>query len=1286
MATWYNRIFHRAVVLFILILSLSLLIPASWLLTTRSGLQYVLSSVFAYTELPIRYQNLQGAIVSGVKADYVEYRSSSLTVEISHFSTNFRLLPLIYKKLAFFDVNAESVKVDLAGSSAKTNNKNVNTPNTSNGGLPISIGIDNVRINNLIVMSPGKTEFEASKVKLRRSKVSNRFEFANLKFDTRFGSLKGSGELGFGELADVKLDTHWTSKKIDNVAAMQGSTEISGSYQNFKLITNVRSPHQLDIRANISDLFSSLTWQATITGQLTPSALLGTSKIPNIDQLNVTSSGSLKQFNFGARGQLGRSDIGYWAFKLDSKTQNGVWTVDHFQLASKKSAALLQGTGTLEVMQENIQKSPISLRLQWRDLNWPIATNTLVHNFKGNATLQGSLQQYQLQISDAAIRVSQQDITGINVSAQGNEQSLSINSFSCRYLSGDIKGKLDLAWAKNLQSKATIYVSAIDPASIFPDWPGKLSTQLSINAESIGDNWNVSANIAQSSGHLNRINIDSASAYIELKQGQYLIRNLNISAGSNKVSGNLHYIHSDNKDSDTLKASWRVNLKDVGKLFPDAAGAINSSGSISGGLVHPVMSMDLTLQNFRFEQYEFGKLRANIGAEMRDSGKLNVKASADNIQIKGNKLQSLALQVTGFMKQHKLILNSQLAKDTGAIRIFADGEYSDEKWRGKITDAAITTSNYGDWQLQQPANLIVASQTVQLQTLCLSDKKQGGVICNQVNVALPNSWAGHTSIKEFPLTGFNVIMPANLRIATGMLSGEINYDINNGLIKLLQADLQSPDGRVNYRQYSGSERLQDYKRLQFHVEHNEKGVQITNRIDLVNTGTMSMRLNLPGMQDISTIDTSQAVEGDVRMDLNNLSLLSLVFPDIQDITGKKHTQFTIAGTIAKPLLVGSSHITAQQLSVPALGVKLTQLDLKANSNTKREIDLSGQVNSGKGSVTLNGSLQDYSADNPTAKIHITGENFLAEKTPELMLEVSPNLTVALKDRKLTLDGEIRVPRANIQQLETSNSLQPSSDLVLVDSEKPEKSPAPELQLSASVRIKIGKEVKIQQQDAIGRQLVGRLEGELLVKVQPDAVSVASGEIRIVDGKYTVYGQELTIETGKLIYSSVPLSQPTLDIEAVKYIGSDVRVGVQIIGPANNLQTKLISTPAMDDSTIMSYLIFGRPYDTATASQQDKSQLVAGAASIVGLNTVTKDLAKELGIDEISVQVDQATQQNILVFGQNLSRNLYLKYITGASQALNALQLEYKLTDKWIFRTETKEQSQGADLFYQIKTK
>ena len=1142
MASGQSRKFGRGLLLITTILVLGLLVAGSWLLETRSGLRYTLNTVFEYTELPIRYQNLQGTILTGIKADYVEYRSPAVTVEIKQFSTKVRLIPLVYKKLSFFAVNADRVKVDLADSANQSDEANavnsINTANKSSAGLPISIGINNALLKNVMIMSAGQTVFEASKFKIRQSKVSDRFDFDNLKFDTPYGNLKSSGVLGFGKLTDVKLDMQWASKKIDNIDPMMGSTEISGNYQNIKLTSTITSPHQLHIRADFSDLFSNPTWNVTIKGQLIASALLGSNNIPNVDQLNVTSSGNPQQFNLNAKGQLNHSELGGWKFDLDSSANQLQWTVNYLKLASIGTAAKLQGNGTIDVAKEELQKSMVDLKLQWQDLNWPIVKNSTLERFSGNAAIKGTLQKYQMQIRDAAVNILHQEIDNINVSADGNDKSLNIHNFSCGFLAGDVKGNGKFSWEKALQGNATINLTALDPVSIFPEWSGKLSAHMSLDANNAKNTWSVSANISHTTGHLNQVKIDSGSARIALTQGLTKIRDLHIASGSNKVFGNFQYTQSADNHSDEITADWQLDLRDIGKLSPGAAGAVYTSGKISGDLSQPTVSMRLAMRNFRFDQYLVAVLQGSVESEIKDSGGLKVDVSAENVQIKGNKWQSAKLQVTGSMQQHKLFLNSQLAKDAGAVRIEAVGGYSDKVWRGHIADVTVNTSKYGDWDLLKPAKLEVTSNTVQMQKLCLAVKKHEGIVCNQVNVTLPNTWAGQAIITKFPLSGFNVIMPANLRIASGMLSGEINYDIDDGVIKKLQADLQSPAGSVNYRQYSGSEKLQDYKSLQLIVDNNDNGVQISNKIDLVDTGSMSMQLSFPGMQNISTVSSSQPVKGDLRMDLNNLGLLSLVFPDIQDITGKKHTQFTIAGTIAKPLIIGTSHITAQELSIPAVGIKLTQLDLRASSNANREIELNGQVNSGKGNLKLTGSLQDYSADKLTAKIHLVGANFRASATPELTLDISPDITVLLKDQKLTLNGDVRVPSANIQQLDTSSSLQPSSDLVMVDSEKSKKPPTPELQLATSLRIKLGKEVKIQRQDAFGRQLVGRLEGELLIKEQFDGLSVASGEIRIVDGKYTVFGQELSIEPGKLIYSSVPLTQPTLDIEAVKYVGTD----------------------------------------------------------------------------------------------------------------------------------------------------
>jgi len=1255
---------------------------------TRSGLQFVLDSVFEYTQLPIQYQNLHGTILGGIGADHVEYRSPNVTVVIDKFRTNFKLVPLVYNKLAFYAVNADEVKVILAGDSPQPvaqKDPISSTPkdnSKSNDGIPISFGVDNAALDKLIVISANQAVANVTNFKLHRSKISDRFDFANLQFDTSYASINTSGVLGFGEQADVKLEAQWKSRKIGDVAAMQGATEISGNYRRFKLQTSITSPHQIDIHAEINDLFNRPSWNASLKGKLVLAALFSTDNLPQVNQLSVSSSGNPDQFKLSATGQLSRADAGKWRFDVDALSRHQEWTVNHIVLALKNSSAKFKASGKINLSKADLKNASVDMQFEWSDLYWPISDQQQIEKLKGSASLQGSLQKYQLAVRDAALHYSGQDISGINLTGSGNEKSLNVSDFSCQFLTGRVGGNMELAWQEKLTGTANINASAINPGVFWADWPGKLSTRMSIKASQEGDAWQASVNVAKLSGRLSEIKIDNASSWIGLKPNEYTVRDLKISAGVNKASGRLHIAHSTGKDKGTIEAQWQLDLKNISKLIPNAAGSLTSGGDLSGSVAQPLVSMKFALHNGKYKQYLARRLTGTVSAKLTESGDINTTVTGDEIQIGGNRFHAISLRVAGKTQNHQLLFNSQLNKDAGTVNAAASGGYRDGKWQGRVTDVTVSTKKYGNWDLQEPAELQVAEKMLQLQTLCLKVKYHAGAVCSRVSAIFPNTWIGQATITQFPLSGVNAVMPANLRIASGMLNGEINYDINNGVINLLRAELNSSAGRVNYRQFGDIETLQDYKNLQLKIEHDKKGVFISNQIDLVNTGTMFLNLKLPGLNNISTVTASQPINGELTMDLNNLKLLSLVFPDIQHINGTKHTHFTIAGTINNPMITGTSRITAQDLSIPTLGIKLTDVVLQASSNIYHELTIDGQATSGKGKIKLTGSLQDYTADKLSAKLHITGENIRAVATPELTLDVSPDLTFALKNKKMTLEGEIQVPRANIQQLDTTSSLQPSSDLVLVDGEKPDESTSSDVQLTTAVRIKLGKDVKIQNQDALGRELVGRLEGELLVREQADGLSVASGEIRIVDGKYSVFNQELTIEKGKLIYSAVPVTQPTLDIEAVKKVGTDIRVGVRIYGVATAPQTQLISTPAMDDSSIMSYLVLGRPYDEA--SQQDKAQMAAGIPAM-GLNKITKSLADELGIDEISVQVDQATQQNVLVVGQYFTKKFYMKYIKGASQALNALQLEYKLTDKWILRTETKEQSQGADLFYQIET-
>src|SRR3546814_16054737 len=78
-------------------------------------------------------------------------------------------------------------------------------------------------------------------------------------------------------------------------------------------------------------------------------------------------------------------------------------------------------------------------------------------------------------------------------------------------------------------------------------------------------------------------------------------------------------------------------------------------------------------------------------------------------------------------------------------------------------------------------------------------------------------------------------------------------------------------------------------------------------------------------------------------------------------------------------------------------------------------------------------------------------------------------------------------------------------------------PERNLLIKADVTLKRGDGVRFE-----GCGLKSRLTGSVEAIEQPGIATRARGEINLVDGHYKAYGQDLTIETGKLIFSGGPV--------------------------------------------------------------------------------------------------------------------------------------------------------------------
>ena len=106
---------------------------------------------------------------------------------------------------------------------------------------------------------------------------------------------------------------------------------------------------------------------------------------------------------------------------------------------------------------------------------------------------------------------------------------------------------------------------------------------------------------------------------------------------------------------------------------------------------------------------------------------------------------------------------------------------------------------------------------------------------------------------------------------------------------------------------------------------------------------------------------------------------------------------------------------------------------------------------------------------------------------------------------------------------------------------------------------------------------------------PGLAPRGSGSAEIVAGTYKIYGTEINIQRGRVLFSNSPPDNPGLDIRVAREFSSgssgNTTVGAQVQGTLQRPRLTLFSDPSMPQSDILSYLVLGRAPQGAAANRR-----------------------------------------------------------------------------------------------------
>ncbi len=164
-----------------------------------------------------------------------------------------------------------------------------------------------------------------------------------------------------------------------------------------------------------------------------------------------------------------------------------------------------------------------------------------------------------------------------------------------------------------------------------------------------------------------------------------------------------------------------------------------------------------------------------------------------------------------------------------------------------------------------------------------------------------------------------------------------------------------------------------------------------------------------------------------------------------------------------------------------------------------------------------------------------------------------------------------------------------------------------------------------------------LEGEVHGQKRRGGELILSGAINTVRGTLVVAGREFDLTRGHIMFTGGHEINPELDIVA-QYRVQNYLVSATVGGSANKPTLTLSSIPDLPQADILSVMMFGKPSNQLSGSQQKdlQSQAMSMAGSYAA-SQVGQAVAQALGLGELGV----TTNSGGVGISRYLTQNVYV---------------------------------------------
>jgi translocation and assembly module TamB len=1220
-------------------------IPALlWLGTTESGLHWAYRQAVSYVPGTISIGKLEGRLFGTLTLDDVHYEFDNNKIAAKQISLEWSASSLLFARLNISHLHVQALKLTLPAS-AKTDQP-LSLPDID---LPLQISLKDTVIDGFDIEQPD-SRFELKQIRLSASTLLDQIKIKSLNVVAANYELNLKGKLTPTGNYKHTLEIEWQAK-LPSMVAIKGKGSILGNIKTSKIQQKISGPMQLALNAELHNLSGKLDWQANAEISDFNAARLDASLPAITGKLHLKAHGDLATASMsgsmeGRYPEQGPFDT---SFKIQRLANTHI-QIDEFVLHAPEKQLRLNAHGDWSPA-DNTGR----LALDWNNLRWPLQNTPWFNSASGNGEIEGNLDHYHFTLNTDRPWPQAPPSTWF-ASADGNLKGLKFQTLRVTALEGEAIATGNVSWSPRLTWKADIKASKLNPESLLPDWPGKLNAKLTSTGGIENGKLIADADITSVTGTLRKQPV-SLHGQVGWRNDGLDIKQLNFSSGKSKLSAT-------GRVATAMDLNWNIDSPDLADLYPQAKGQLQANGHLTGSPAEPVIDATLKGHDLSLPGYALGTIDGNIAVDLFHWQKINIRLAVEAAKIKNVDADSLSLTASNSGLYLKAVSGSK------TIQIKLTGETDPAGWHGLIEQADFTNTHVAELKLKSPAKLAVTHNTLLLDPLCW--QSQDGQACIHLQ-RKAGIWQAQLNMNQLPLMLISPWLPPDLKLE-GVINAtaELQYNVPGQLLG--KAHITLPAGAVTYPLLEGERDRWEYSGGTMDLSLKPEGVQATTNLTLANNDHFQAQLLLPDANLTTLNSKTQTLKGSAKLEIHDLGLIEALVPELQDLKGTIKLALTAGGTLDQPRISGDVYLHDGSVRVPRLGLNIEQIKLDGHSDGFNKLSFNLDAKSGDGQLAIKGNtLLDKSKGWPTT-IHIKGDNVEVSRIPEARINVTPDLQVELQHHTIKLTGSAHIPYAKLQPKDVTTAKRVSDDTIIVGGKQTDEE---KWLIFTNVRLTLGERVNF-----YGFGFEGRLGGSILLKDVPGQVTTATGEINVPEGRYMAYGQRLEVEHGRLLYTGGPVANPGLDIRAVRHV-SNITAGLKVRGSLSQPKVELFSIPAMGETDVLSYILFGRPAENASGEQGAMMAKAALALSLTSGDRLARILGDRFGLDEMRVESSDTGDQASLMIGRYLSPKLYVSYGIGLIGTTNSINLRYQISDKWQLKGVSGEH-QGADLLYTIE--